>query len=324
MGESSTNLSLAAAGLGPGLDAHDLVRDFGTTRSLDHVSLRAAPGEIHALLGPNGAGKTTLLRILAGLTLPSAGSVTLDGVEMTTRLGGRPIGLVPSGDRTFYLRLSGRENLLFFARLHGLRLAAARTRSEEVLELVGLADAADRRVGEYSHGMQKRLSVARALLVDPRLLLIDEATHDLDPDGARVVRELVRGLADSGAIVVWATQRLEEIRAFADRVTILDRGTARFAGRVSELLAESGATRYLLQLRNGGGPPAPEHVAAVVGPLGEVTEVDGTHVLLAVAPDAELGDVFAALLRAHLDVVSCREERSQVEEAFLRLTGLGR
>jgi ABC-2 type transport system ATP-binding protein len=193
-----------------------------------------------------------------------------------------------------------------------------------VLELVGLADAADRRVGEYSHGMQKRLSVARALLVDPRLLLIDEATHDLDPDGARVVRELVRGLADGGAIVVWATQRLEEIRAFADRVTILDHGKARFAGRVSELLAESGATRYLLQLRNGGGPPAPEHVAAVVGALGEVTEVDGTHVLLAIAPDAELGDVFAALLRAHLDVVSCREERSQVEEAFLRLTGLGK
>jgi ABC-2 type transport system ATP-binding protein len=237
------------------------------------------------------------------------------------RLGRRPVGLVPSGDRTFYLRLSGNENLIFFARLNGLRLGPARERATEVLRLVGLEGDGHRRVGEYSHGMQKRLSVARALLVDPLLLLVDEATHDLDPDGARVVRELVRALAADGAIVLWATQRLDEIRSFADQVTILDHGRTRFAGRVSELLASSGANRYLLQLRNGAGPPETATVSSIVGDLGTITAVDDTHVLLAVAPEAHLGDALAALLAAHIDVISCREERSQIEEAFLRLTG---
>jgi ABC-type multidrug transport system ATPase subunit len=304
------------------LEVVDVVRDFGPLRSLDRVSLRAAPGEIHALLGPNGAGKTTLLRILAGLSLPTSGTVRLGAVQIapSSGIGRRPVGLVPSGDRTFYLRLSGLENLVFFARLHGLRLGAARARSEEVLALVGLQDVGGRRAGEYSHGMQKRLSVARALLTRPLLLLVDEATHDLDPDGARIVRGLVRGIADEGTIVVWATQRLDEIRSFADRATVLDRGQTRFEGRVSELQAQSDAHRYLLQLQNGAGAPTPGAVAAAVGDLATVSAFDGSHVVLTVARGALLGEAIGALLAAHIDVLSCREDRSQIEDAFLKLT----
>ena len=182
----------------PVIEAHDLVRSFPGKLALDGVSLAVRPGEIEALLGPNGAGKTTLLRLLAGLMSPSAGSVRVLGqeVERRNREARGLVGLVPSGDRSFYLRISGLENLAFFGRLNGLRRRAAFERAAELLDHVGLADAAERPVGEYSHGMQKRLSVARALITDPAVLLVDEATHDLDPEGARRIRALDRGLRD--------------------------------------------------------------------------------------------------------------------------------
>ena len=194
-------------------------------RRCSGIDLEVAAGEVHALLGPNGAGKTTLMRILSGLVDPSAGSAHV----LDRRAGRSPelralIGMVPPGDRTFYLRLSGLENLVFFARLHGLRRRAARARSLELLEAVGLGDAATRPISTYSHGMQKRLSFARALLSDPELLLVDEATHDLDPVAAQQVRDLTAARAATGTAVLWATQRIEELHGFAQRVTVLDRG----------------------------------------------------------------------------------------------------
>jgi ABC-2 type transport system ATP-binding protein len=226
----------------PALDVRGLRRRFDRHTALDGVDFTVQLGEIHALLGPNGAGKTTLLRTISGLVSPTEGSVAVLGLEVTLRnraLQGR-VGLVPSGDRTFYLRLSGLENLVFFARLHGMRRRAAVARAHEVLDAVGLSEPARRRVGTYSHGMQKRLSIARALLTEPGLLLVDEATHDLDPEGAERVRSLVAERAAAGAAVVWTTQRVEEISAFADRVTVLSAGRVRFRGTVDELLAAGG------------------------------------------------------------------------------------
>jgi ABC-2 type transport system ATP-binding protein len=163
------------------VEVRGLVRRFGEREALKGVDLTARTGEIHALLGPNGAGKTTLLRVLTGLVDPSEGSVRILGADGRGRAARGRVGLVPAGDRSFYLRISGTENLLFFARLHGMRKRAAVARAREVLEDVGLTEAAGRPVGGWSHGMQKRLSVARALLTSPPVLLVDEATHDLDP-----------------------------------------------------------------------------------------------------------------------------------------------
>jgi ABC-2 type transport system ATP-binding protein len=227
-------------GRGAALRVRGLSRRFGEKVALSSVDLTIRAGEIHALLGPNGAGKTTLIRVLCGLVDPHEGEIALAGT----------LGLVPSGDRTFYLRISGVENLIFFGRLHGLRLRAARERAHGALAQVGLASAADLPVGRYSHGMQKRLSVARALLADPAVLLVDEATHDLDPDGARRVRTLVAELAQRGAAVLWTTQRIEEIRGFAQTVTFLREGKVRFAGTVAELIAE--APRNNAPRRPGG------------------------------------------------------------------------
>jgi ABC-2 type transport system ATP-binding protein len=310
----------------PGVDVQDLVRRYRKTLALDGVSLAVAPGEIHALLGPNGAGKTTLVRVLSGLIAPTGGTVTVAGLDAAAnpRELRSLIGIVPSGDRSFYLRISGLENLVFFARMHGFRRRAAGERALEVLEYVGLSDAARKRVGEYSHGMQKRLSVARALLTEPRVLLVDEATHDLDPDGSRRVQALVSEAAGRGAAVLWATQRLEEIRGFADAVTLLDHGRVRFQGSVPRLLEYSVPTRYVVRLRNGrpGGIQL-EEAQRALGRRARIAppiEPGSEHHVIALADGVVLGDAVAALAGAEFQVLACRQERSEIEEAFLALT----
>lgn len=307
------------------LEAHAVSRRFGDRVVLRDISLRLRPGDIHALLGPNGAGKTTLMRVISGLADPTGGEVVVLGRNTATAgraLAGR-VGLVPSGDRTFYLRLNGLENLRFFARLHGVRRRAALLRARELLEVVGLADAAMQPVGRYSHGMQKRLSFARALITDPGLLLVDEATHDLDPEGARRIRRLTAELALRGTAVLWTTQRVEEIRGFAGGVTLLDRGEVRYAGPVDGLLERAGgAPRYLLQVRNGhpGGVPDLGDLRRAVGEAGTLQARDAEHVALTPAAGKAMGDAIVALAHGGYRVVACRHEGAEVEEAFLALT----
>jgi ABC-2 type transport system ATP-binding protein len=310
------------------VEAAAVSRRFGERVALDGVSLSVGAGRIEALLGPNGAGKTTLVRVLTGLVKPDSGTARVLGVdtwECPRELRAR-MGLVPSGDRSLYLRISGLENLIFFGRLHGMSKRQAVARAHELLELVGLADAARLRSGFYSHGMQKRLSIARALLTEPSVLLIDEATHDLDPEAAARMRSLVRGLADGGAAVVWATQRIEEVRGFADGVTLLREGQAAFQGTVSQLIALATPRRYVLRLRNGSGPS--RNLEGILqGTIGggatiaAADEGDPEDFLLHLAEDAVLGDVLAALTAGGVDVIGCREERSEIENAYLNLAG---
>jgi ABC-2 type transport system ATP-binding protein len=310
---------------GAAIAAHELTRRFGEKLALDGVSFDVRPGELHALLGPNGAGKTTLIRILLGLLEPSSGSVEMLGHDIRRHRAElrQAIGFVPSGDRSFYLRISGLENLVFFARLHGLSRRDALRRARELLEHVGLADAARKPVGIYSHGMQKRLSVARAFLAEPRLLLVDEATHDLDPEGAERVRQLVRDSCAAGASVVWATQRLEEIRGLADRVTLLNAGRVRFVGGVHELTALARPNEHVIRMNGRPADEAAEAAAAVLNGRGRLARVEGggaDHFVLFLDERAVLGDALGALASAGFKVLSCRERRSEIEEAFLALT----
>lgn len=306
------------------LDAREVSQWFGDAQVLRDVSLSVRAGEIHALLGPNGAGKTTLVRILAGLLQPSSGSVAVAGYDPSGNARGfrRQIGFVASGDRTFYMRISGLENLVFFGRLHGMRRREAARRGREVLADVGLEEAANRPVGQYSHGMQKRLSVARAFLATPPVFLIDEATHDLDPEAARRVRSLVAQSAHEGAAVVWVTQRLEEIRGFTDAVTVLSGGSVRFEGTVPELMARAAPRRFVLHLGYDGAPPSDDALSAAIGAgcvVKRLRDPDARHYVLALSEDVVLGDALAAFGKAEVSVLSCHEERSEIEEAFLLL-----
>jgi ABC-2 type transport system ATP-binding protein len=294
---------------------------FGTRLALDAVDLTVEPGEIHAVLGPNGAGKTTLLRVVSGMLIPDAGSVHVLGSDASRKSATRgAVGFVPSGDRSFYLRLSGLENLIFFGRLHGFSLRVARASAHEMLESVGLGEATRLAVGLYSHGMQRRLAMARALLADPSVLLVDEATHDLDPEGAQRIRQLVVDTAARHTAVVWTTQRLEEIRSFADTVTVLRQGQVRFSGSVSALTAQANLRVFVLTaaattdaVRRGS--------EALVG-LGSLSprEQEPGALVLSLRDGVVLGDALGRLVETGLCIESIREERSAVEEVFLQLT----
>ena len=284
------------------------------------VSLAVGPGEVHALLGANGAGKSTLLRMFAGMVGPSAGSLSVLGHPPGSRQARGSTGWLPSGERNFYYRLSGLENLVFFGRLLGLTRRSASARGRDLLAAVGLADAANRRVGLYSHGMQKRLGVARALMGAPPVLLLDEPTHDLDPDAAKQIRGLIRATADDGAAIIWTTQLVDEVRGVADDVTVLVEGRTGFNGSVAALVRTATARRYQVRLRNGSAtPPAPHVLTAVLDGMGVVEGGGGDEYVLHLLQDVVLGDAIARLSAAHVSVLACREERSEIEQALTQL-----
>ena len=202
-------------------------------RALSDVTLEVASGQVFGLLGPNGAGKTTLLKVLATLVRPSEGQAKVNGADVVhdDREVRRLVGLATGDERGFYWRLTGRENLEFFAGLRGLGPRAARRRSDAVLEIIGLGSAAGELVARYSTGMRQRLAIARALLGDPPVLLLDEPTRSLDPEAADQTRALLRAMAQEGRTIMISTHGLAEAAGLCDRVAIL------IGGRVRDLMS---------------------------------------------------------------------------------------
>lgn len=204
--------------------------------ALSDATFDVAAGEIVGLVGPNGAGKTTLIKHVAGLLDPTRGSVTIDGYDVGADplAVKRRLGLVLGDERGVYWRLDGRWNLEFFGVLAGLPRAVARERAGEALEQVGLAHR-DRLTYGYSSGMRGALNIARALVPDPPLLVLDEPTRSLDPIAAIEVNTLLRRLADDGKAILLSSHRLDEVRAICDRVVVLVGGTVRYVGMEADL-----------------------------------------------------------------------------------------
>ncbi|MDX6632642.1 MAG: heme exporter protein [Solirubrobacterales bacterium] len=207
----------------PALELRDLGRDYGERTALHGVSLDLAAGQTLAVLGPNGAGKTTLLRLLATLLSPTAGEVVVLGCELPRRawqLRGR-VGYL-GHDPLLYRDLTGRENLVFSARLHGIERADAGPLIDSLLERTGMARRADDRVGELSAGMRQRLAICRCLLHDPDLLLLDEPTAHLDPEGRELAEPLLAVTPTRSRVIV--SHDPERALAAADRALVLAHG----------------------------------------------------------------------------------------------------
>ena len=302
----------------PVVEVMRVSRDFGDLRVLSDVNLEVLPGEIHGLIGPNGVGKTTLLRIVAGLVDPTDGAVAVFGGSPVADSIRSRIGWIPGGDRTFYLRLSGADNLVFFGRMYGMSKNSATRRAAALLAEVGLEHAGDRATGLYSKGMLKRLSVARALLPDPQLLLCDETTHDLDPDGADSVRDLISSLAGAGTAVLWATQRLDELSAFARSVTVLSRQGVAFSGALDDLLIRLPRRSFRIAL----GLADPAMASAVLDGM-EGVEWFGNagDLVVHVFAGTTVGEVVSALTGTGLSVTGVSETGSTVEAAYRHVLG---
>jgi ABC-2 type transport system ATP-binding protein len=211
----------------PAIVLEGVCRAFGGREVLHRVDLAIARGELYMLVGANGGGKTTLIEILATLLLPTCGSVRVHGCDAVadSRSVRRLIGYCPSALNSFYLRLSGAQNLAFFGALAGLDPEAGRARAAALLERVGLGGAAALRVDKYSDGMKARLGIARALIADPPVLLLDEPTKSIDPAGRDAMRTLLREAGPDGEprTILWVTHHRDEL-ALADRCGTLAGG----------------------------------------------------------------------------------------------------
>ncbi|HEY7624727.1 MAG TPA: ABC transporter ATP-binding protein [Candidatus Limnocylindria bacterium] len=195
-------------------------------RAVDGIDLRVEPGEIFGLLGPNGAGKTTTMKMLATLLIPTEGTIRVLGIDPLTRPREvrAKLGAMLSGERSLYWKLTGRENLEYFAALYHVPPSETKERIARVLGAVKLADRADDYVERYSTGMRQRLALARALLPDPPLVILDEPTVGLDPQASRDLRDRVRDLKAQGRTVLLTTHYMEEADQLCDRVAIIDHG----------------------------------------------------------------------------------------------------
>ena len=228
------------------ITVNNLIKRFGKRgeiAAVDGASFDAADGAITGLLGPNGAGKTTLLRMLATLIAPDAGSATIDKLDVVrdryrVRAG---IGVL-SDARGLYARLTARENVRYYGRLHGLAGTALDTRIDELFAGLGLAELADRRAQGFSQGERMKVAIARALVHDPATLLLDEPTNGLDIMSIRGLRELLRGLRAAGKCILFSTHVMQEVSALCDTIVILGRGRVVASGTGAELLHRSGRT----------------------------------------------------------------------------------
>jgi ABC-2 type transport system ATP-binding protein len=215
--------------------------DRRTVTALDGLDLAVAQGRVFCLLGPNGAGKTTLIKILGTLVLPDGGRASVGGHDVAREPGQarRSVGYAVADERSFYWRLTGRQNLEFFAALHGFRGARRDRRVAELLRLAGLEDAADLRFNAYSTGMRQMLAFARALLADASILLVDEPTRSLDPLAADRARDFLREelARRQGRTILWATHDLGEAADCADDIAVISRGRIRLAGPAASFAA---------------------------------------------------------------------------------------
>ncbi len=215
--------------------------------AVNKVNLIVDEGEIFGLLGPNGAGKTTLIKMLTLLLSPSEGEATINGFNLKDEEQiRRSIGLIYPGERSFYPRLTARQNLDFFAALHNLPFNLARKRIDELLELVGLKDKADIWFEEYSSGMKQRLAIARGLLNDPKIIFMDEPTKGLDPLEAHRFRKFIKDflVKDQKKTVFLATHQLDEAKELCNRLAIIHLGEIRLCGKIEDLIGSKGNTLY--------------------------------------------------------------------------------
>ncbi|HET6381162.1 MAG TPA: ABC transporter ATP-binding protein [candidate division Zixibacteria bacterium] len=257
----------------PAIEAIDLVRTYRThtgvlrRKRLDvpavkGVSFEVRPGELFGLLGPNGAGKTTTIKMLITLLLPTAGTARVMGhdvVRETTEVR-RHIGYVFGGDRGLYDRVSGMDNLRYFAELYGVDPAHQKRRIAELLDLVGLTGREHEKVEGYSRGMRQRLHVARGLLHDPRVVFLDEPSIGLDPVGARELRQTIKSLVDAGKTVLLTTHYMFEADALCDRIAVINDGRIVALGTGADLKAAV-ANRTIVEIETFG--VAPEAVEAL-------------------------------------------------------------
>ncbi|HEV7200793.1 MAG TPA: ABC transporter ATP-binding protein [Candidatus Limnocylindria bacterium] len=304
------------------ISVHGLERRFRTVTAVYDLSFNVPAGAVYGLLGPNGAGKTTTIRMLAGLIAPTAG---------TAEIAGHPLGPDNAAIRAMtgiltespglHDRLTARQNLAYYGRLYGLTDGPLREAVDRYLDIVGLTEAADRRVGGFSKGMRQRVAVARALLHEPRVIYLDEPTSGLDPEAAKSIRALIASLREEGRSILLCTHNLDEAERLCDQIGILN-GHLLAEGSPAELRRHGRPTTTRIEL--DGGPVDPAALAATVRALPFVTAVTSGAADLTVElaePRQDTPDLVRELIQQGARVVAVSENVASLEQVYLDLVG---
>jgi len=298
------------------ISATDLVKRYGEVAAVDGVSFEVAPGESFGLLGPNGAGKSTTMRMVGAVSTRTAGELTvlgLDHDEFGPEIRAR-LGVVPQQDNLDN-ELRVRENLLTYGRYFGLPRRLIAERADELLEFAQLADRGDAKVDELSGGMKRRLTIARALINEPRILLLDEPTTGLDPQARHILWDRLFRLKEQGTTLLLTTHYMDEAEQLCDRLVVVDHGRIMAEGSPAALIRQY-STREVLEVRFGSERNAA--AAAALADVGDRLEVLPDRVLVyADDGEAALVEVTARGLQPLTSLV----RRSSLEDVFLRLTG---
>jgi len=297
--------------------------------ALDDVNFSVKKGEIFGLLGPNGAGKTTTIKAICTLIHPTSGEVYVNGhnVVKDAQRARQDLGVMLTGDRTLYWKLSGRENLEYFAALYHMGGAAAKQRIEQLLKLVGLDERQNTLVENYSTGMRIRLSFAKAILHEAPVILLDEPTMSLDPQSARLVREIIRDLRKEGCSILLTTHYMEEADQLSDRVAIIDHGKiiamapprelkeTVLKSEIIEIEAQNINPQVVEKLR---GIPT---ITEVVSTIDDAAAQKGVIKVHASGGKHVIPEMLGVLVKGDVEISNVKVATPTLEDVFISLTG---
>ena len=300
------------------IETQGLTKVYGSITAVDNLNLTVRKGEIFGLLGPNGAGKTTTILMLMGLSEPTSGSIRVAGLDPVRQALGvkHIVGYMPD-NIGFYGDLTGRENLIYTAQLNGIAPDVAKSKIDELLTKVGLQEAADRRVREYSKGMRQRLGIADVLIKDPEIILLDEPTLGLDPEGTKELLNLILELGKrEGKTVLISSHLLHQVQAICDRVGIFVKGKLVAIGSVSDLAKEIGS-EVIVELKTSNMEDFPTHeVNAMPGISSVQMEKD---MIVIKSDDPEIAPkLVRELNRMNIDIYHVRSRSSDLDDIYSR------
>ena len=292
------------------VDVRHLAKTYGEVTAVEDISLRLGRGEIFGFLGPNGAGKTTCVKMLVGLVRPTAGAGTLLGAPLGARTARRKLGYLPELFR-YQEWLTAREVLRFHCRLAQVALPGPAI--AQVLDVVGLSERADHRVGTYSKGMQQRLGLAVALLNEPELVVLDEPTSALDPIGRRDVRAILHDLKARGTAVFLNSHLLTEVEHVCDRVAIVSKGAVVAEGSIAEIVGRQSSVRVRA---SADGTP----IESVLRRFGTVAHDGDAFVVSGIGREG-VPQLVRALVDARAQIFAVEPISLSLEERFLQIAG---
>jgi len=302
------------------------------TVALDKVNIKIRPGELFGLLGPNGSGKTTTIKCLSTILIPDEGTAIVNGfdIQKETSMVRASLGMVVGGERTLYWKLTARDNLMYFASLYKMHRRHAKKRIEELLETMQLSDRADERLEDYSTGMRQKVAIARALLHDPPILLLDEPTLGLDPNFARQIRSQIRELSEKqGKTVLLTTHYMDEADQLCDRVAFINNGkivAVDTPNRLKAMVKEKELVEVTVY-----HPPADieKHIRSLLPDAEVIKLIPGDEdegnpsriKIIGGTAEEHVGTIIDALRQKNIRIGSLNVGVPTLEDVFIKLTG---